>query len=533
MGKVTINVNGLSLVHQNSGGIATATLPDVCNTQAGPVVVPVPYPNIAMSIDLAMGSKNVLVDGGNSAAILGSEFSKSTGDEPGSVGGVMSGINKSRAIWLTSSFDVMIAGKGACRLTDKMLMNNGNTACLSGTFNPEVMKSALNSRNKVIEAEIIKVAFHSRTRVAVDQYEVTAPHWSADNVPFYDQHGYGVFASNLYGACAKAPAAYSIKDKNYGYFANVEINVTTLENISGNAILTGILDGLNLASESEQSLKLGSNVFRVKIKNPPDCIKWYKGPINWLLEVKSESETKILNSTFVEVFFILDKPAQMYYSEGVWAEALRFLCNRVKIMNEKEERAVATLITKYCHERHHLKYDSIIGRSHFGVQHSSTGGFKLKKYLEIQSKKANCYDQAAAIQTLCGAVGIQLKWIIMHPFGYIHTKSLLGYGECNNPFFTDVVDKLLRDPNNTKRRRFNCHAFCNLESAMGPVDARGEGLGWIYDACTGPYTGGTKRQYVWQIIDTKTTLYKHFGYRPGTAGRPDMQDYHYGVTGLR
>jgi hypothetical protein len=46
---VTININGLSLVHKGSSGTATATIPDVCNTPSPTGPIPLPYPNIAMS----------------------------------------------------------------------------------------------------------------------------------------------------------------------------------------------------------------------------------------------------------------------------------------------------------------------------------------------------------------------------------------------------------------------------------------------------------------------------------------------------
>jgi len=82
---VTINVNNLTLCHKGSGGVAIATLPDVCNTPPGPV--PVPYPNVAFSKPLRKGTKTIKVDGGNMAANKGSEFSQSTGDEPGVAGG--------------------------------------------------------------------------------------------------------------------------------------------------------------------------------------------------------------------------------------------------------------------------------------------------------------------------------------------------------------------------------------------------------------------------------------------------------------
>jgi len=85
-----------------------------------------------MSSDLKKGSKKVKFDGGNSAAIKGSEFSRCSGDEAGTAGGVKSSTNMKEATWILYSFDVKIEGKNACRLSDKMMMNHGNTACLSG-----------------------------------------------------------------------------------------------------------------------------------------------------------------------------------------------------------------------------------------------------------------------------------------------------------------------------------------------------------------------------------------------------------------
>jgi len=135
---VTIHVNGKSnsLVHKGSMGIAKSTLPDVCKTPTPGGPVPIPYPVIvSMSSDLKKGSKKVKFDGGNSAAIKGSEFSRCTGDEPGTVGGIKSSTNMKEATWILYSFDVKIEGKNACRLSDKMMMNHGNTACLSGCGN--------------------------------------------------------------------------------------------------------------------------------------------------------------------------------------------------------------------------------------------------------------------------------------------------------------------------------------------------------------------------------------------------------------
>lgn len=134
---VTIHVNGKSnsLVHKGSMCIAKSTLPDVCKTPSPGGPVPVPYPVIiSLSSDLKKGTKTVKVDGGNMAAIKGSQFSRCSGDEPGTVGGVKSSTNMKEATWITSSTDVKLDGKNACRLSDKMQMNHGNTACLGGTI---------------------------------------------------------------------------------------------------------------------------------------------------------------------------------------------------------------------------------------------------------------------------------------------------------------------------------------------------------------------------------------------------------------
>ena len=118
-------VNKLSVVHQKSDGVSSAT-PDVCLTPAPPgPPVPVPYVNVALAKDLADEAKTVLADGVG-IAIKDSNFSTSVGDEPGTGGGVISGITKGKAIFLNYSMDVFAEGKNVCRLSDPML-NNGNT----------------------------------------------------------------------------------------------------------------------------------------------------------------------------------------------------------------------------------------------------------------------------------------------------------------------------------------------------------------------------------------------------------------------
>ncbi len=134
---VTVNINGLSAIHQTSNGTAMATVPDVCKTPSAGGPIPVPYPNVAMSSDLVGGTTTVTVDG-SSAAISVSKFIKSTGDEPGVAGGVASGVFAMEATFISFSPTVTLDGKPACRLTDKMLMNKGNTVCMAGELQSPV-----------------------------------------------------------------------------------------------------------------------------------------------------------------------------------------------------------------------------------------------------------------------------------------------------------------------------------------------------------------------------------------------------------
>lgn len=143
---VTIHVNGtsLSLAHKGCMGITKSTLPDVCKTPSPGGPVPIPYPVIiSLSNSLKKGTRTVKVDGRNPAAVKGSEYSRCNGDEPGTAGGVKSSTNMKEATWILYSFDVKLDGKNACRLSDKMMMNHGNTVCMSGTVHRPVLAGQL------------------------------------------------------------------------------------------------------------------------------------------------------------------------------------------------------------------------------------------------------------------------------------------------------------------------------------------------------------------------------------------------------
>ena len=122
---VTVGVNFLSVVHKSSSGV-TIAFPDVCKTPSPAGPIPIPYPNIAMASDTAKGTKKVKCDG-QSTCLKDSNFKMSSGDEPGSAGGVASSKTKGKAEFILFSFDVKFEGKNVPRAFDLMLHNDKNT----------------------------------------------------------------------------------------------------------------------------------------------------------------------------------------------------------------------------------------------------------------------------------------------------------------------------------------------------------------------------------------------------------------------
>jgi hypothetical protein len=118
-------VNSLSPVTKKSNG-TVVTGPDVCKTPTPGGPVPIPYPNIAKSGDLAKGSKNVSI---NKAPVCldNSELSTSIGDDAGTLKGIISNTHKGKAHPVKGSFDVRIEGRSVVRNTDLFFGNDRNT----------------------------------------------------------------------------------------------------------------------------------------------------------------------------------------------------------------------------------------------------------------------------------------------------------------------------------------------------------------------------------------------------------------------
>lgn len=121
--KVFANSRGIA--HKGSNGMSFA-FPDVCKTPAPPAPpIPIPYPNIAKSSDTSKGAKKVKTDG-KMPMVKGAKYSTSTGDEAGTLKGIMSSTTKGEAEFMLWSFDIKFEGKNVCRMGDMMWHNKKN-----------------------------------------------------------------------------------------------------------------------------------------------------------------------------------------------------------------------------------------------------------------------------------------------------------------------------------------------------------------------------------------------------------------------
>ena len=123
MGQTTF-ANSRGIAHKGSGGMSIA-FPDVCKTPSPAGPVPIPYPNIAMASDTSDGPTKVKTDG-EMPMTKGAKYSKSSGDEAGTAGGVVSSVNMKEAEFMMYSFDVKFEGKNVCRLGDPLFHNKKN-----------------------------------------------------------------------------------------------------------------------------------------------------------------------------------------------------------------------------------------------------------------------------------------------------------------------------------------------------------------------------------------------------------------------
>jgi hypothetical protein len=347
-----------------------------------------------------------------------------------------------------------------------------------------------------LAAELISVTFKSAVKTSHARATVQEPHWeSGSEAQIEDDWSQSAKRMRLPpGPYSKRAAVYLVKGAGGGHEVEVKVKVTKSRNVSGDAKLLGTFRGLSI--EGSCPTAAGEHTVTAQITDPPEEIQAYRGKIAWRLSAESPAVTVNLGSTLAEVYFILGIPTLPYRTNGVWAEALRFLCGRIGVVGVKDGRVAAAEVTAYCHSAHLLRYDTIRGGSHYGVS-SHGGAFKLENYMFRLDPACNCYDQAAAIESLSGALGVALRWLYLFPFGYIRPTNLVGVGRCNNPFFQRDESKKLVASDMPGRTVFDNHAFIGSEA------------GNVLDACGGPHLGKQSVvQYLDASIDDTPSLYR-------------------------
>ena len=126
---MSVFANKRSITHKGDKHVNVCAPPDVCKTPSPGGPVPIPYINIAKTSDLSKGAKKVKIEG-NPIAHASSNLMTSYGDEPGTVGGIISNKFKGKMTWKSYSLDVKAEGKGVVRFMDATMHNNnlGNSA---------------------------------------------------------------------------------------------------------------------------------------------------------------------------------------------------------------------------------------------------------------------------------------------------------------------------------------------------------------------------------------------------------------------
>lgn len=123
----------------DDGGICFA-FPDVCLTPAPPSPdVPIPYPNIGQLADAEDTSDDVLA-GGAKIVTVASRIGTTTGDEPGTSGGVVAlGKQGDEVTFPSGSSSVFANGNAVIRMFDTTEQNAGNAVGIVLGGNPTVL----------------------------------------------------------------------------------------------------------------------------------------------------------------------------------------------------------------------------------------------------------------------------------------------------------------------------------------------------------------------------------------------------------
>jgi hypothetical protein len=372
------------------------------------------------------------------------------------------------------------------------------------TPKPSLKRAEVKIKRAALVGEMLEVTWQSGIDVAREKKKVVGPHWKkGEDVTEENEPGHQKYVTG-----SKRPAYYLVKSKAGVASIVVKIAIKKSHDQEATGDLIGALGPLKF--EGKCPTTVGVHEVALQMTNMPDTLSHYEGDVAWSLST-SKISVLLANTTRLELFIGLDKPAS-FYVDGVWVEALRFLFKLAKIAGAKDPSRAAHIVTNYCHSKHGMRYETISGLAQFGA--GAMGGvFSLMRYLNwakypVQKNSiygdkinnvVNCYDQAAAVQSLCGAIGVKCQWVFSNPYGYIKKANLVGVGDSNSPFFRGhgPTSPPIVEKNDLKRTAFHNHVFLQTPDKAGN----------ILDACSGPHTGTENmHQYLSNAIDTDRCL---------------------------
>ena len=346
-----------------------------------------------------------------------------------------------------------------------------------------------------LDCDIEQIEWLDGIPLARERLPIEGPHWLADQtINEFNAHDIYFDTGSL------KPAAYIFRDLKHCRLA-ITIKIDNC-NVSGAANIKGQLGKLTFSGEINLNGAASSGTHKVIVdtKNIPQDCQHFEGDAEWSISPHKKGTKKIPTKTRLEVFFIYGAPAK-YYDNGVWVEVLRVLFKKSSISGKFTNSDIASAASIFCHSQHGVIYDCQFGASNFGAKRKGSDQFELMRYLfrvglrgDVPENSVNCYDQAAAIQCMAGALGVILKWYFLMPFGFIKTTDLVGIGPCNNPFFKKNGSNPIVELDDPDRIAFGNHAF----TALGP---------YIIDACAGPHVGKSNlASYLRSSIDMETTM---------------------------
>lgn len=114
-------------------GMCVANVPDVCKTPPPPPGIPIPYPNMGMC-SFATGTTTKVKVTGAPAITVSSKLSRSTGDEPGVMKGVISQTVMDQVAFKKGSSKVSFEGSDVVVLNLPTAHNGSNANAPVGMF---------------------------------------------------------------------------------------------------------------------------------------------------------------------------------------------------------------------------------------------------------------------------------------------------------------------------------------------------------------------------------------------------------------